>query len=179
MRHGLAVMLAAVVLSACGGSSAPSSTPAPATETDGLFRLELAVPHLAWRAGDAITGTATLSFTGPAPTTIYGPAGGVIYFSYVEVGGTRRVDPVWDAACASLPLGPAAPIAAALSKGGGITGSEPDADFLRSFLLTDPGVIRLPAGAWDISAVTVFLDGDACSGSSHQMRATVRVTVSG
>ena len=97
----------------------------------------------------------------------------------MEVGGTRRVDPIWDLACAPHPLGPAAPIAVGLSKSGGVTGSEPDADFLRTFLLTDPQVVRLPAGTWDISAVTQFLDGDACSGASHEMTATVRITVAG
>ena len=179
MRHRVALALVAVVLAACGGSPAPLSAPSPASETDGLFRLELALPRLDWRAGDAITGTATLSYAGPGPTTVYGSGGGVIAFSYAEVGGDRHVDPVWAADCGPHPLGPRAPITADLSKSGAVGGTEPDADFLRTFLLTDPGVVRLPAGTWDVSAVTEFLDGNACSGGAHEMRATMRVTVAG
>jgi hypothetical protein len=183
MRRHLALALVAVVLAACGSSPAPSPAaspaPSPAAETDGLFMLQLALPRLDWHAGDAITGTATLFFTGPAPTTVYGAGSGVIGFVYAEVGGSRRVDWASTADCAPHPLGPAAPITVDLSKSGAVTGSEPDAEFLRTFLLTDPGVVRLPAGTWDISAVTQFLDGNACSGSSHAMKATVRITVTG
>jgi hypothetical protein len=171
----------AVVLAACGSPPAPSPAaspaPSPAAETDGLFHLQLALPRLDWRSGDAITGTAALSFTGPLPTTVYGSGGGVIGFVYAEVGGSRRVDWASTADCAPHPLGPAAPIATDLSKSSVFTGDEPDADFLRAFL-AGPDV-RLPAGTWDISAVTQFRDGDACSGSSHAMKATVRITVTG
>lgn len=157
----------------CSGECPSTST------TDGPFRLELVLPHLNWTAGDAITGSAILSLTGSAPTTVYGSGSGVIGFVYAEVGGTRDVNPVWTADCGPHPLDPAAPITVGLSKSGAVDGSEPDADFLRTFLLTDPGVIRLPAGTWDISAVTQFLDGADCSGGSHAMKATVRITVSG
>ena len=177
MRRRLVLVLVAVVLAACGAAPAPSPAPSPAAETDGPFRLQLALPRLEWHAGDAITGTATLSFTGSAPTTIQGSGSGVIAFSYVEVGGTRRVDPIWTADCGPHPIGPENPITADLSKSGAIDGTGPEADFLRSFF-ADPQV-RLPAGTWDISAVTQFLDGDACSGTSHTMKATVRITVGG
>jgi hypothetical protein len=183
MRRLIAAAVLAVVITAIAGfagtpAAPPTPVPTPAAQTDGPFRLQLALPRLDWRAGDAITGTATLAYTGTAPTTVYGSSGGVIAFSYAEVGGTRSVDPVWSADCGPHPLGPAAPITADLSKSGAVDGTGPDADFQRSFL-ADPGVVRLPAGTWDVSAVTKFLDGEACSGASHDMKATVRITVGG
>lgn len=181
MRRLVAGAVLVVVLAGCASAPAASLTPVPSpvAETDGLFHLQLALPRLDWRADGAITGTATLSFTGPVPTTIYGSGGGVIGFTYVEVGGTRSVEPVWTDDCGPHPLGPVAPITVPLSKSGAVPDSGPDADFLRTFLLTDPGVVRLPAGTWDISAVTQFLDRDACSGASHSMKATVRIRVAG
>ncbi|HEY4752701.1 MAG TPA: hypothetical protein VIH37_05400, partial [Candidatus Limnocylindrales bacterium] len=158
-RRGLVLagLLAVVAGCAIAPSGPPATPPPPAAEVDGPFRLELALPRTDWRAGEAITGTATLSYAGAAPTTVYGSGVGVIAFSYAEVGGTRRVDPAWTADCTPHPIGPAAPITAELSKSGAVGGTEPDADFLRSFLTTDPGVVRLPAGTWDVSAVTMFL----------------------
>jgi hypothetical protein len=185
--HGvLGLAVAALLVAGCAAPAATAAPPAgplatapPAAEVDGLFRLELALPRTEWRAGEAITGTATLSYAGAAPTTVYGSGSGVIAFSYAEVGGSRRVEPVWTADCAPHPLGPAAPITAGLYGSGVVSGTEPDADFLRSFLASDPGVVRLPAGTWDVSAVTMFLDGEGCSGANHEMTATVRIEVGG
>jgi hypothetical protein len=137
----------------------------------------LVLPHLDWKATDTITGTAILSFAGSAPTTIYGSGGGVIVFSYDEVGGNRHVNWVMTADCGPHPLDPATPITAELSKSGAVGGNEPDADFLRSFL-ADPQ-IRLPAGTWDITAVAVLYEGAGCSGGEHTMKVPVRITVTG
>jgi hypothetical protein len=159
------------------GPSATVPPPAPATQTDGPFRLELALPRQVWRATDVITGTATLSYAGAGPTTVSGSGSGVIAFAYAEVGGNRRVDPAWRMDCRPYPLDPTAPITAGLSKSGAFDGNEADVAFLRAFLTTDPGVIRLPAGTWDVSAVAEFLEGDHCSGGSHAMTASVRITM--
>jgi hypothetical protein len=159
-----------VPLSAWCSGTCPS-----AAATEGAFRLELVLPHLDWKASDAITGTAILSFDGSAPTTIYGSDLSVIVFSYAEVGGRRKVDPVWISDCAGRPLDPATPLNADLSKSGAMPNSGPDADFLRSFL-TGPDV-RLPAGTWDITALATFTEGDGCVGVEHSMKATVRITV--
>ncbi len=155
----------------CSGTCPSSST------TDGPLRLELVLAHLDWPATEPIDGTAILSLDGPATTTISGSAGGVIAFSYTEVGGSRMVTPVWDAACAPYPLDPATPISTKLSKSGAVADSDPNADFLRSFL-AGPDV-RLPAGSWDISALAIFHDGARCDGTAHSLQTTVRVTVRG
>lgn len=185
---GLIAALAAVLLSACTGASSPStagvgSSPsgscsgecASASTTDGPFRLTLAMQRLDWKAEDAITGVASLSLDGAPATTIYGSSQ-LISFAFDEAGGDRHVQPVWPADCRSWPLDAAAPITADLAKSGGATGLEPDADFLRSFF-ADPKV-RLPAGTWDVTALSEVWDGPACSGHLRQMRAVVRITVS-
>jgi hypothetical protein len=131
----------------CSGICPSNST------TDGPFRLELVLPRLDWKAGESISGTAILSFDGSAPTTIYGSGAGVIAFGYTEVGGTRRLDPVWDADCGPHPLDPATPINAA------------------------PSNIRPPSGTWEITTLAHFTDGASCSGTNHSMRTSMRVTV--
>jgi hypothetical protein len=152
----------------------PGDCPTSAT-TNGPFRLELVLPHLAWTAVDPISGMAIVSFTGAAPTTISGSGGDLIVFSYVEVGGNRRVDPIWTADCGPYALDPATPITRVLSKSGAVGGSEPDADFLRVFF-TGPDV-RLPTGTWDITAIAQFYEVAGCSGEVTKMEATHRITV--
>lgn len=146
-----------------------------AVATDGPFRLELVLPHLDWKANEPISGTAILGFGGAAPTTIYGSGGSVINFAYAEVGGTRKVDPVWTADCGPHALDPATPINEGLSKSGAFDHDLPEADFVRAFL-TGPDV-RLPAGTWDVTANATFMEDAGCSGGGHSMNAIVRITV--
>jgi hypothetical protein len=135
------------------------------------------LPHLGWKASDPISGDAILSFDGSAPTTVYGSGGGVIVFSYDEVGGNRHVGYVMDAVCAPHQIDPATPLNVPLAKSGAVNGTEPDAEFLRSFL-ADPQV-HLPNGTWDITAYAIFVVGAGCDGGMHTLKATVRVTVTG
>ena len=153
----------------CSGTCPSAST------TDGPFRLELVLPRLDWKKDEPMSGMAILSFDGSAPTTIYGAGASVVTFAYAEVGGTRKVDPVWTADRAWHALDPATPINADLSKSGAMPDAGPDADFLRAFL-TGPDV-RLPAGTWDITALAIFTEGGERVGGEHSMNATVRVTV--
>ena len=89
-------------------------------------------------------------------------------FSYDEVGGNRHSGDVSTADCAPHPIDPKNPINRPLAKSGGVSGSELDAAWLRSFL----------AGpTWDIAAIATFSDGEACSGSWHAIKATQRITV--
>lgn len=154
----------------CSGTCPSTAT------TDGPFRLELVLSRLDWKADEPISGTAILSFDGSAPTIIYGSGASVLNFVYAEVGGTRKVDPVWTADCGPHALDPATPISEELSKSGAIPNDGPDADFLRSFL-TGPDV-RLPAGTWDITVLAIFMEGAGCVGGEHSMSTTLRVTVS-
>ena len=152
-----------------------SGTCPTAATTDGRFRLDLVLPHLDWRPGDVISGSAILSLLDGPATTLYGSGHDLIVFSYDEVGGDRHSGYVSTADCGPHPIDVANPINRPLAKSGGaITGSEPEAAWLRSFL-ADPQ-IELPAGTWDITAIATFSDGEACTGSWHTMKVTQRIT---
>ncbi len=154
----------------CSGSCPTAAT------TDGRFRFELVLPHLAWRTGDVISGSAILSLLEGPATTIYGASQALIVFSYDEVGGNRYSGYVSTADCGPYGIDVASPINRPLGKSGGAnSGFEPDAAWLRSFL-TDPQV-ALPAGTWDISAIATFSEGRGCSGSEHTIKVTQRITV--
>ena len=153
-----------------------SGTCPSAAETDGRFRLELVLPHLGWHASDPVSGDAILSLLAGPATTIYGSGSGLITFSFDEVGGERRVDGVSTADCGPHPLDPATPINVRLFKSGAVSGNEPDAAFVRSFL-ADP-LIHLPAGAWDITATAEFAAQPGCAGATYALTATERIRVS-
>ena len=154
----------------CSGSCPTAAT------TDGQFRLELVLPHLDWRPGDVISGSALLSLLDGPATSLYGASQDLIVFSYDEVGGNRHSGYVSTADCGPHPIDVADPINRPLAKSGGaITGSEPDAAWLGSFL-ADPQV-ELPAGTWDITAMATFSAGVACSGSWYTLKVTQRITV--
>ena len=145
--------------------------------TDGLFRLELVLPHLDWKAGDPISGgMAILEYRGSNPVTVYGSSS-LVVFSYAEVGGTRKVDPVWPADCGARLLDPATPVDVGLSKTGAVPNDGPDADFVRTFLSGSD--VRFPVGTWDITAMATFTEHPDCSGGPHEMRATERISVRG
>ncbi len=157
------------LLAWCSGGC-PSSA-----STDGVYKLELVLPRLTWNVGDPISGTAILSLTDSQPRTVYG-SGELIAFTFDEVGGNRRAGPLWDLSCSTHPLDPASPTSIDLYKSGSSDTSQPDADFLRSFL-ADPQ-IHLPAGTWDITAIADF-NAAGCSGAWQTIKATVRIHVTG
>lgn len=157
------------LLTWCSGGCPSSSS------IDGNYKLELVLPHLAWKVGDPISGSADLGLTDSLPAKVAG-ASELIAFAFDEVGGNRHVAPSWLESCVVYPLDPASPTNVALYKSGGFIGNEPDVDFLRSFF-ADPQ-IHLPAGAWDITAIAAFSEG-GCSGANHTLKATVRIQVAG
>lgn len=85
------------------------------------------------------------------------------------------MEPVWTADCAKHSLAADRPMVSAITKSGGWSDDQPDAQFYRDFF-TDP-VVRLPAGEWDITAIAMFVEGEGCGGASHDLRATVRVRI--
>ena len=176
----VAFFAVALVVAACGGPSpAPSSSAAPAQAvvSEGRFQLTFELPRATWQAGDSITGLATLALDQGDHADLTGAGGGLLAFEFAEVGGDRHTQPIWDAACAQHPLSAGKPMTSDIVKSGAYQGDAPPGDFNRQFI-TDP-LVRLPAGTWDITAVAMFDEGPTCSGPSHEMRATVRVTVNG
>ena len=85
------------------------------------------------------------------------------------------VEPVTTADCGHSEISTDAPIVSDLNKSGGFSDDDPDAAFLRDFLMAPD--VRLPAGTWDISAIAQYAESSDCSGGMRGMRATVRVEV--
>lgn len=180
MRQLLAFALSLVIVAGCGSATdtaPPASSPlAPvrAQDQQGPFRLVFELPSGTWRAGDPIDGIASLEVIGGG-VDLGGSGGGLLGFSFAEVGGSRRIDPIWTADCAPYRLEPGKPVTSGITKSGAFIPGDPNADFYRAFI-ADP-LVHLPAGDWTISATTTFVEGVGCSGQSRTMTATVPVHV--
>jgi hypothetical protein len=166
------------------GPAAPTPTEseaATAEATDGRYRLVLHVPATTWRAGETITGLATLSLLEGDSVQIAGSTSpGVMGFKFTEVGGRRNVEPVWTSDCgAQHVLAVATPLEVPLrSTGGHSSPSDPDWTWYREFFARSELV--LPAGEWDITAVASFNESWGCppTGARVGLTATIRVTIS-
>lgn len=172
-RRAIPILIAVIVV---GCASGPGSTIGPgpttaeprptATTVDGRFRLDLDLAAASIRSTDGLTGSATLSVTEGGPAPIKAASGGPIAFTFVEVGGTRRLEAGFDAACAPYSLAPGAPIVAPLSKFGAWSQDDPNAEFYQGFF--DDPEIHLPAGTWDVNATAWFSEVE-CGGREHDM----------
>jgi hypothetical protein len=175
----LIAMALCLLVAACGSapvSPTASSVPgAQAAQLQAPYLLTLDLPRDTWKAGEPITGTATLSLVQGAGMDLGGSGGGLIFFDYTEVNGARHVGGAMTADCRPYRLESGTPVSAALSHSGGFSADQPDADFYRAFL-TAPDV-RLPAGDWKISAFAEFVEGQGCSGASRSIKTTVAVHV--
>ena len=178
VRRLLALFLVGLV--ACGGPSptvspARNDVPAQAADARGPYRLTFTVPRTAWSTTDAIVGDAQLALIAGLQTRIFGSGAGVLAFEFQEVTGDRHVAPIWTADCAPYVLAANQPIRSAITKSGGWSADQPDAQFYSDFF-ADP-IVRLPPGTWDITALASFVEGEGCGGVSRALRATVRVHV--
>jgi hypothetical protein len=173
-RFALLLALGTLVVS-CAAPPPPMSTEpeakaARAVEVVGPFTLTFELPKSTWKAGEPITGEASLSVADGAGT-IYGSAGEPLHFAFKELTGRRVMGPASDAACARYELAADAPIVAPIGKSGGWSDDEPDGAFYRDFF-TSPD-IRLPAGDWVVTASAEFLVGRDCSGPMRTLSAPI------
>ena len=171
----------ALVAAGCGtaNTTAADVTPDPRTATalDGRFEVRFTVDRTTLRPGDNITGRAELWLKAGGSGVLSGSSD-LFGFEFVEVGGQQRaVAPVLSTDCSPHQVGADDPLTSPIVKSGGVVDGNPNAAFVRQFL--EGAEIHLPAGQWDITAVAGFVDGRACSGLHHAIRATVRVTVNG
>jgi hypothetical protein len=177
----VAVALAVVAFGAigCGSSNTTSAdvTPDPQTAStiDGRFEVRFTIDRTTLKPADAISGTAELWLKAGGSGVISGSSD-LFSFEFVEIGGQQRtVAPVLSADCSPHQLGTDKPLTSKLVKSGSPDAAGTNADFVRQFLQGD--TINLPAGTWDVTAVAGFVDGRACSGLTHKVRSTVRITV--
>jgi hypothetical protein len=168
-------MVVVALLGACGSTPTPSGALHSETAS-GPFVLTLDLPKSTWAAGEQITGQASLVLTQGDAVDLGGSSGGVIAFSYSEIGGLERhMDGGFTADCRVHRLNANAPFTTGLQRAGGYSPGEPNADFYREFI-TAP-YVALPAGTWDITALTIFSEGAGCSGTHYDLKTTVRIAV--
>jgi hypothetical protein len=192
MRLLVPFALCIVVLGCAQGTATPTPAPSPtlapgssvqqgsaeiqrAEGSQGPFQLVFELPRNTWRTDEAVDGLATLALVNGGRVDLGGSGGGLLAFEFVEVNGSRRVEPVSTSDCAPYRLGRGTPITSSIKKSGGFTAEDPNANFYRAFL-TDP-TVRLPAGDWRITAIATFIEGKGCRGQSHTMTAAVLVHV--
>ena len=180
-RLGLALTGMAIVAAACGSPSPPTVV-APASpialSTVGQFSLGLTLPKLVWKAGEPVSGTATLRGAGSSPLVLVGAGSGLIVFDFAEVVGQRRVLGVSTADCAPHPLAPGAPMIAPITVSAGFDPANPSDTWLSRAMSPGTAGAELPPGTWDVTARATFYEG-TCGGASYTITATVRITVSG
>lgn len=171
----VAILIVALLSASCAAVG-PSASPV-SSSTVGAYTLGLRLDRLHWDVGEPMTGTASLSYGGAAPRILYGSGGGLIGFTYVEVGGKKRqVGGAWTADCAPHPIAPGVAMATGLTKGAGYDPNNPADDWIIGFI--NANGVQLPAGTWDVTAQAMFVE-DACGGAGYDITATVRVTVGG
>jgi hypothetical protein len=166
-----AVLAAAGLIVAACAAPVPSTPPVAASAASGVFRLDLTIDRTTWRAGELVTGSATLENTGRALMEAYGAD--LLTFEFKEASGTREFGNVIPASCGPHELAPGDPLAVKLSANGAASSDAGDA-WIRS--ANDAVGVRLPAGTWDVIALAAFTEGD-CFGASLNIAATARVTV--
>jgi hypothetical protein len=161
--------------SAAASGPAATESPPAASDADGRYTLLFGMPKTSWSEGEDLTGTATLRVE-PGPDIVLHGAYSLFLFEYSEVGGSRRISPASRTSCNEHPLAASAPLTSPLAKSGAWSDDMPDADLYRQFF-SRPGV-GLPAGDWDVAAQVSFSDGGDCgTGTSHDLRATVRIHI--
>ncbi len=173
-----AVLVLLVAACGPGTTTAADVTPDPQTATAiaGRFEVRFTVDRTTLRTGDNVSGTAELWLKAGGSGMLSGSSD-LFSFEFVEVGGQNRVVlPVVSSDCSPHQVGADRPLTSPIMKSGGVPDGNANADFVRQFLAGPE--IHLPTGTWDITAVAGFVDGRACAGMGHAIRATVRVTVS-
>jgi len=171
-------LVATFLVAACGGTpESPNGAedPVRAEAVSGRFGLAFTLPQAVWTTSEEIRGEAALMLAGGGSVALGASGGGPIAFSIAEVGGTRAMMAASDSSCETYELSAAAPIGSPIRKSGGWGADDPNAAFYRAFF-NDP-LLHLPAGVWDISAVATFIEGAGCQGQSHELTATIRISV--
>lgn len=177
------------LLAACGGptpspvdtvqptaeaSPTVSAGPADAFDRDGRFQLLLSLPASTFPASEPITGEAVLTAMDGREAGIAGSGGGVIGFSFREIGGARSMGGVMTSDCAPHTIPAGGDLRANLRPVAAWSADDPNADFYRTF--GEASEVWLPAGTWEIAAHAVFV-GPGCTQPEHNLEASTVVVV--
>ena len=161
MRAVAAIALAGA-LAACAGPAAPSiyrPSASPAAKVrSGEFALEISSPRDTWQADEPIQVQATLIYSGPGTTTIYGPEPDPLSFGVREIGGTREMAAFLTYYGAPLQIGPEPLVGEYRKSGGWSPGDDPNEAFYEAFF-AEPE-FRLPPGRWEVYVWARFATED-------------------
>ena len=171
-RRSAAVALAVVLLSACSAATSPVR----GEDRQAGFLLTISSPHVVWGADQPIIVSAEFSYLGSDSVTVSGPGPGpLVAFEIVELTGSRKMEPIWELACATWQM-TRVPLAYPFRKSGGYSPDEPDAAFYEAYM-ADPE-FRLPERRWAVTAVAPFMTGPGCvGGQAINLRASFVITV--
>ena len=139
----------------------------------------LRVAKARYASGEPITAEATLRYTGiTGRTEAWGSGGGLTGFGLEQLDGAHKVGPAFQDDCAQHVLAPE--IRTRFEKSGGFGADDPDAEWMRAFLM-DPA-FRLTAGRWRVFALADFYatPGQAvpgCGGQHRTLEASVVLEV--
>jgi hypothetical protein len=147
-----------------------------ASDREGAFELTFELPSATFHAGEVIQGRATLGVVGGVVVAFGSSGSGPFAFEFAEINGRRQVGGIMTGDCAPYRLEPGRPMTSAIMKSGGYSNDDPEAAFYREFLNGDP-TVRLPAGAWRITAGATLVEGEGCSGASRNLTASILVHV--
>ncbi len=174
-----AVAVVAVVLAVflAGVGRPGASGPVSDTAAKDGFVLELTVAQSSYASNAPIDAHATLTYTGSQPISRVWGGGTLVFFSLVDVDGSRDVPGGMREPCIQYPITPGEPQTFPFAKSGGYSPGDPNAHFIEAYL-HDPQ-LRLPSGTWDLQAHALFNTGDTCSADPVVVSATVRITVGG
>lgn len=154
--------------------AAPSRIPAVSAAQEGPFELRFQLSGSTYREGEALEGGASLNVNDAVAHRIGASGVGPIAFGFREIGGSRHLDPTFDADCTWYDLAPGKPVTAAILKTGGYDVTDPDASFYADFLTTTG--FSLPEGTWDIYALAAYLS-PGCEGDPHTITTVIRVVI--
>ena len=172
------VAIGLALVAACAESDAPSPAvtagPAEASDREGRFQLVLSLPSMTFPASEPITGEAVLTTLDGSGAGIAGSGGGVIAFSFSEIGGSRSMGFAMTSDCSPHTVPAGGGLRSSLRPSGAWSDDDPNADFYRAF--AQGSDVRLPAGAWRITAHAVFM-GAGCVQPEHTLEASTVVVV--
>lgn len=159
---------------AAAGSPAATAGPPVVTDTQDGFRLVLTLPTTTVPASEPIAGEALLTATDGRETNVAGSGSGLIGFTFEEIGGTRSMGGAMRSNCRAYTLPAGEGFRSSLRPSAAWSDADPNADFYRSF--AQASVVRLPAGAWRITAFASFM-GAGCTQPPHDLAVSTVVVV--
>ena len=156
---------------------APADVPIGDDTQEGPIQLTLTSPHRQYGAGEPIEVIARLGYWGDRPSvTTYGSSSfGPVAFWLRQLEGDVLLGPGGTADCLEqVMLRQNEPIELPFSKSG-LGLSDADGEFWQAWR-SDP-VLRLPAGTWEISAMTEFSFAMDCSVAGPTLRPSITIVV--